>query len=245
MSGGFAAQGVGEGAAGSRISRERPAALETAPEGWRPRSAARGRRGRQGQRPPLEGPGPDPHSWAARLRPHCSLEAISSPLLPHPPRSPCIAPGRQPLVTPTPTRPRRRPLQAAVADTGRATGSDGSGDGGSGAARSPGGRRQLGRAACVPGAAGAGPAVGSAKAPHEQSGAGARGARGGSRGHSPGRGRAGLAPSGDRAGPALRAEGALATGSPAARGAGDGAAGRAWLCGREAQGPARRGGQRR
>lgn len=44
-------------------SQERPAALETAPEGWRPPMAAPGRRGLREQRPPrdaAEGPGPTP-----------------------------------------------------------------------------------------------------------------------------------------------------------------------------------------
>lgn len=178
MNEGFPAQGVGEGAAGSRISQERPAALETAPEGWRPHSAAPRRWGLQKRRPRWGGPGPDPRSWTARLRPHCLLEVTFSPPLPHPPKYPSIAPNRQPLVTPTPTRPRWRPLQAAVEDTHQATSSDGSGDGDSGQ-RGPGGRRQLGRG-LSPGAAGAGPPAGSASAPHEQSGP-ARGARVGGR----------------------------------------------------------------
>lgn len=68
-------------------------------------------------------------------------------------------------------------------------------------------------------------------------------------------GRAGLAPGGDRGGPGLRTEGALASGrgrrerrprrGPGAPLRGDGAAGRAGFCGREVQEPVSRGGQRR
>lgn len=177
MNEGFPTQGVGEGAAGSRISQEARS----------PGDSARGLEASHGSalalgapeaETRLGGPGPDPHSWTARLRPHCSLEVMFSPLLPHLPKYPSIAPNRQPLVTPTPTRPRWRPLQAAVEDTHQATSSDGSRDGDSGQ-RGPGGRRQLGRG-LSPGGAGAGPPAGSASAPHEQSGP-SRGARVGGR----------------------------------------------------------------
>lgn len=187
---------------------------------------------------PLGGPGPDPHSWTARLRPHCLLEVMFSPLLPHPPKYPSIAPNRQPLVTPTPTRPRWRPLQVAVEDAHQATSSDASGDSDSGQ-RGPGGRQQLGRG-LSPGAAGAGPPAGSASAPHEQSGPGARGAGGGRQQGALTGGRAGAggpgpqwgprrtgAPHRGRAGDREGATGAASAAGPGSPAAGDGAAGRA------------------
>lgn len=51
-----------------------------------------------------------------RLRPHCFPQVTSSPLLPYPPKYPGSAPLRSPPVTPTPTRPRRRPPQEAAED---------------------------------------------------------------------------------------------------------------------------------
>ncbi|XP_049485994.1 translation initiation factor IF-2-like [Panthera uncia] len=114
----------------------------------------------------------DPYAWTARLHLHCSLGATSSPVLPRPPKYPNIPPHLQPRVTPTPTPPRRRPLQAAVEDTRQAAKTDGSGGWGQ---RGPGGGRQLGLGLSA-GAAGTGPRVGSASAPHKQSGPGGPGA---------------------------------------------------------------------
>ncbi|XP_042840701.1 WAS/WASL-interacting protein family member 3-like [Panthera tigris] len=102
----------------------------------------------------------DPYAWTARLHLHCSLGATSSPVLPRPPKYPNIPPHLQPRVTPTPTPPRRRPLQAAVEDTRQAAKTDGSGGWGQ---RGPGGGRQLGLGLSA-GAAGTGPRVGSASA---------------------------------------------------------------------------------
>lgn len=125
---------------GSGISQERPAVSGDSARGMEASlDGARGRGAPEAETPRglAEGPGPDPGSCIAKLRPHCLQEVASSPLLPHPPNYPSIAPHRPQPLTPTPTRPLRRPLQAAVEDTGQAA-SPGDGGGGSGAALSRG-----------------------------------------------------------------------------------------------------------
>lgn len=192
------------------MSQERPSAQETAPEGRRPGSAAPGRWGLREWRPRgvwRRGPGQTPPVPGRQVTPPL---LTSRDVQPSPPPAPETPQHRSPPPAardrdpdPDPTRPRRRPLQAAVEDTGQATSPDGSGDGGS-RQRGPGGGRQLGRG-LSPGAAGAGPRVGSASAPHEQSGRGALGAgeqrAGATHRRAGGRAQAGLAGSGDRGGP--------------------------------------------
>ncbi|XP_073895236.1 uncharacterized protein [Macaca fascicularis] len=92
-------------------------------------------------------PGPDPlplRARAARLRPHCFPEVTSSPLLPYPPKYLGSAPLSPPPVTPTPTptRSRRRPPQAAAEDSRQAANPGGGGGCGP--------RRTLGRTAAGP-----------------------------------------------------------------------------------------------
>lgn len=227
----------GGGKRGSRISQERPAALETAPEGWRPRSAAPGRWGLRGRRPLRRGRGPTPQSWTAGLRPHCLLEATSSRLLLHPPKYPGISPERQPRVTPTPTptRPRRAP------SPGRSGGQD---------------RPPARMAEAVPGEHGSWAAAcpegqrlrpsGTKRPRHARRGSGEEGS-----GHSP-RGEGGPVRERERGGPGLHTEGALAAGRARRprRGPGlrAGLASAAARCGNRSAGAgsgARRPGQRR
>ncbi|XP_060234841.1 basic proline-rich protein-like [Meriones unguiculatus] len=105
-------------------SPERPAALETAPEGWRPRSAAPWRaRGRGALREwspggSSRGDRPDPPSpGASRLRPRPPIrpERRSPPPTPAP-RSPTPRPPARPSAAagdPTPTAPSPGPEEAA------------------------------------------------------------------------------------------------------------------------------------
>lgn len=97
------------------MSQERPAALETAPEGWRPSSAApwraqvgAGGPGNGHREGPPEGTAQDPHlpPGAAGLHPRPPGAAVAFPPPPHPqgPRTPLRRPPR--------TSRRRRPLQA-------------------------------------------------------------------------------------------------------------------------------------
>lgn len=91
--------------------QERPAALETAPEGWGPRSAEHGRRGAPGAQTPRgleKGPSPDPYPWTARLHLHCSLgqrPALSSPAPQIPQHRSPLPAARDPNPDPTATAP--------------------------------------------------------------------------------------------------------------------------------------------
>lgn len=98
------------------MSQERPAALETAPKGWRPRSAApwRARVGAGGsgnghREGPPEGTGLTPTLGRRRVTPPPARSGGRSPPQPPPPhpRGP-----RTPLRRPPGTSRRRRPLQA-------------------------------------------------------------------------------------------------------------------------------------
>lgn len=76
---------------GSGISQERPAVGGDSARGME--ASLDGARGRGAPEPETprglaEGPGPDPDSCIAKLRPHCLQEVASSPLLPPPPELP-------------------------------------------------------------------------------------------------------------------------------------------------------------